>query len=441
MQAEQHATDIFAAAIKAVHPSVILPPCICRKDDSLCLGPYTIPFQSTNKLVVIAAGKAAAEMALVAEKQGGELFTRALCITKYHHALPLRYFQTIEAAHPVPDANSVHASAAVLQSVDGLTENDVVLLLLSGGASSLLADIPGELTLEDIQHISALLVRSGASIHEMNIVRKHLGTIKGGQLAKAAYPAKLAAFILSDVIGDDLSAIASGPVVPDPSTFTDAKEILRHYNLWEEVPPAIRAYIQKGIAGVIAETPKPGEHFFEKTHITIAGNNHLALQAAAKQAAAMGYHTIIKDKLLDGDTEQEAKDFFELVKKYEGKRPVCILAGGETTIKVTGNGKGGRNQHFVLCALNEWRKIRQENALPRFTLFSAGTDGTDGPTDAAGAMFSNMRVPMELFENNDIAGYLERFDAYHFFEKYGGLIKTGPTQTNVMDIACLLIHD
>lgn len=432
------ATEIFNAAIKAVQPGTLLPQFLYVQDGMLHLGNTTRNIADPGRLIVIAAGKAAGAMALAAELQAGELFSSAICITKYGHSVPLQYFQTIEAAHPVPDENSILAGEFVLKTLQQLNEADTVLLLLSGGASSLLADVPEGCSLEEIQQLFGMLVNSGAGIHEINIVRKHMSRIKGGGFAREAYPARVITMIISDVPGDDLSTIASGPTVPDPSTFRDAYVVLVKYNIWQQTTQAIRDHIQKGLEGDVTETVKPGEHFLQHSSVFILANIKTALDAARKKAKELGYHSIIINDLLTGNTEEAAISFIQSMNNYSGQLPACLLMGGETTLKVTGNGKGGRNQHFVLTALDALIKQNLLGINHHFTVLSAGTDGTDGPTDAAGAVFSSRNITPEL--KCQLLSYISRFDSYHFFHQYGGLLETGPTQTNVMDLIVGLIH-
>ena len=435
----RQAFEIFSSAISAVQPQVLLPDHLFIKDGILFLEDHQYKMEDINKLLVIAAGKAAPAMAKAAENQTGQMISKGICVTKYGHSIPLHSFQTLEAAHPLPDENSIKAGKAVLQALKGLTADDIVVILLSGGASSLLADLVQGCTLEELQQVFELLINCGAGIHEINTVRKHLSRIKGGQLAKAAYPAKLFTFIISDVVGDDPGTIASGLTVPDDSTFEETYHILLKYDIWESVANSIREYISHGLNKKIEETPKPGSVFFSNSHSRIIGSNRLALAAAKRKAESLHYNTIILDETLTGDTEQEAHRFVNYLREYKSKLPACILMGGETTLKVTGSGKGGRNQHFVLSAVGEL--IKNDPASARnITILGAGTDGTDGPTDAAGAVFNNKLQGQNQADAGSVKDYLKRFDAYNYFKKNGGLVITGPTQTNVMDIVIGLLN-
>ncbi len=429
-----HALDIFEAAIQAVHPSQLIPSFITVNETQICIANDVLLKKDINKFIVIAAGKAAAAMATATEQLLGNIISNGICITKYHHSLPLQYIRTIEAAHPVPDNNSLLAGEKVLELVKELSPNDIVLVLLSGGASSLMADAPESCTLGDVQIVFNLLLKSGATIHEINTVRKHLSSIKGGQLARAIHPAKVFTFILSDVVGDDVSTIASGPTVPDDSTFKDAFDILTRYKIWRNIPLHVQHHIIKGIEYKIVDTPTSSENYCPPTNLQIIGNNKMALQAAAVKAGELGYDTNIVNDKLQADASQFAQFIIHTYLNYDGIKPACFLFGGETTVKVNADGMGGRNQHLVLTALLALQKIQTQHKI---TIFSAGTDGTDGPTDAAGAVANNYTTN---FDKAEIEESLHNFDAYNFFKKNGGLITTGATQTNVMDVIILLIN-
>jgi glycerate 2-kinase len=429
-----HAINIFKSAITAVQPRQLMQAHLYADAEHVQIAGNKIEKKAINKFIVIAAGKAAAAMAQQAELQLGTIITDGICITKYGHGLPLQKIKLLEAAHPVPDSSSMVAAQQVLQLTNGLTQHDILLVLISGGASSLITDVPEGCTLEEVQATYDLLIKSGVSIHTMNAVRKHLSKIKGGQLAKAAQPAKVFSLILSDVVGDELDTIASGPTVPDSSNFEEVHELLLHYNLWNSIPKSIQHYFTKGLQKQIADTPKPGEAFFENTFTQIIGSNHIALHAAKEKALQLGYEAFIYQENVTDSAAAFAKSFVQQCSSYQGNLPVCIIAGGETTVQVTGNGKGGRNQHLVLCALHELSK--QPATKHEITILSGGTDGTDGPTDAAGAVADSALLSAA---NMSPTKYIENCDAYHFFEQTGGLIKTGPTQTNVMDIMLLMI--
>ncbi|QJB33769.1 glycerate kinase [Chitinophaga oryzae] len=422
-------------AVSAVHPVQLIRRYVQVKAPSTLVisgDDYVLPPQ--GRLIVLGAGKASAAMAQELEKVlEGHLRPEGFIVTKYGHSLPLQHLELLEAGHPVPDEHSLEASRRFLETAAAAGENDVVILLLSGGASALLADVPEGSSLADVQQVFTLLLNSGAGIHEINIVRKHLSKIKGGWLAQNIYPATLCALVLSDVVGDDLSVIGSGPAVPDPSTFADAVAILEKYRLPEQLPLPLRRYLADGVAGIIPDTPKAGDVSFSRVHHYLAGTNHIALQAAADKARSLGYHAQVLASDTTGDAHTVAETLAAAALAYEGPRPACLLAGGETTVQVTGNGKGGRNQQLVLAAAIA---LAGHEGI---TLLSAGTDGTDGPTNAAGAIADGHTLERAAALQLDARDFLQRQDAWTFFSKAGGLLITGPTQTNVMDLMMVLL--
>jgi glycerate 2-kinase len=437
--AKQHAVQIFKSAIAAVQPVQLMQDTLGQNNDSLFIGDSTIPKSSVNHIYVIGAGKASAAMAIETEKILGDYISDGMVTTKYNHALPSKKIKFIEAAHPVPDENSVMAVSKTLELLKQAGKNDIVICLLSGGASALWCDVPNGLTLHDAQTTFDLLIRSGAAIDEINTVRKHLSNMKGGQLINHCGGATVFSFIISDVPFDNIDAIGSGPTVPDSSTFADTLCVLSKYDLLSSLPESVLLHIEKGINGKIAETPKPGNSLFYNSFNKIIGNNRMAVLAAADAARALGYETKIIDDLITGEVESEAKELITLAKTYQGKKPVCILQGGETTVKVTGKGKGGRNQHFVLAALHELSKMRDEDFINSITVLSGGTDGTDGPTDATGAVANGESLKKAFDKNLSVETFLKNHDSYHFHEQTNGLLITGPTQTNVMDIMMAIV--
>jgi len=430
----EDAISIFNAAVKAVQPSWLMEQHIHLKDGVLQVCERSFILPSDRPIWVFGAGKAAAAMAVAIENILTGVPVRGLIITKYEHALPLQHIQLREAGHPLPDENGVLATQEMVAQLKSVQPGDVVLFLLSGGASALLADYPTDADLRQVQQVFELLLKSGADIHEMNVVRKHLSAVKGGQLARYADTNAWCSLILSDVIGDDLSIIGSGPTVADPSTFADAVVVLEKYDLINKLPVVIQTHLQKGLSGGIAETPKPGHQQLAHVHNFLIGSNHIALEAAQQQAIALGYTTQLLTSAATGPATDIATQLIATARQWEQEKPACLLMGGESTVAVTGGGLGGRNQHLVLAAgitLHDTQGI---------TILSAGTDGSDGPTDAAGAVADYSTMQYAVQQGLHAADYLQQHDAYHFFEKAGGLIKTGPTQTNVMDIMLVLIY-
>lgn len=394
-------------------------------------------------IVVAGAGKAAAAMALEAERIRGEKILGGLVITNRQPPLPLQKVRQIQAAHPVPDDDSLRATSMLLELVAGTkfsaglpaesgtsSGETVILFLLSGGASSLMADVPPGSSLAEIRQLFDALLKSGADIREMNTVRKHLSQVKGGQLLRHAYPVRVFTIILSDVTGNDPAVIGSGPTVPDPSTFAEAWSILEKYGLTASLPGGLRQHLEQGLAGAIPETLKPGDPACAHSCYTLAASNTLALEAARDHAAALGYHTRILTDSATGDARELGASLAQQAMDYRGPYPACLLAGGESTVIVKGSGLGGRNQELALAAGISLKD------MPHITFLSAGTDGIDGPTDSAGAVI-NAGI---MASAPDPLPYLERNDAYHFFEKTGTHLKTGPTNTNVMDLMVMLIQ-
>jgi glycerate 2-kinase len=440
MNPRQDALQIFNAALAAVQSAQLLPLHLSITSEAIIIFNHTIPFHSFNHIYVIGAGKAASAMAVATEEILGNYITDGLVVTKYGHALPGKKIRIIEGAHPVPDENCMLAVKATVQLLQKATKDDIVICLISGGASALWCDVPEGITLEEIQTTFDKLIKSGATIQEINTVRKHLSSIKGGQLVRYCNGAKLFSLIISDVPGDDVSVIASGPTVGDATTFSDAYAILLKYHLFHYLPGSIQSRINNGLQGKTDDTPKPEDSLFYNTINTIIGSNIIAIQAAATKAKDLGYTVSINNLLITGDAEVEAKKLVNSVIQYRGAKPACILQGGETTVKVTGRGRGGRNQHFVLAALGELSKELHNNFNNEILILSSGTDGTDGPTDATGAIGDNGIIQLASGKGLSIRDYLQDCNAYEFFQQTGGLIITGATQTNVMDVMLAIVY-
>lgn len=431
------AGHIFLAGVSSVLPGKLISGTMRLKDSWLEIVDLKISLKETENIYVIGAGKASAMMGAEAEKIIGNRITEGHIIVKYGYSLKLNNINVWEAGHPLPDSNGFRATVRILETVEKAGADDLVICLLSGGGSALLCDYPDGTSPGELISLYNLLVNSGATISEMNAVRKHLSEVKGGQLARSVYPATLVSLILSDVPGDPLDVIASGPTTPDPTTFRDALSVLEKYNLTQSCSEAIMKYLQEGVRGTRPETPKPGDAIFKKTYNYIIGNNQLALDSAKKKALEYNIEALIISNQLQGDTTTIAEYIVETSLKFKTdiswEKPVCLLFGGETTVKMTGKGLGGRNQHLaLLCAL----LLRNHSGI---TVLSAGTDGTDGPCDAAGAVVDSDTIPDATILKIDAEQYLREFDSYHFFEIAGGHIITGPTMTNVMDIIIVII--
>ncbi len=393
-----------------------------------------------RRLLTVGFGKASPSMAGALAESLGEMVDAGLVVTKYGHILasvPGR-IRLFEAGHPVPDGNGRRATEELLGLVNAADERTLIVTLISGGGSALLVAPQDGISLADKQQTTSLLLHAGADIGELNTVRKHLSRVKGGRLAEAAFPATVVSFILSDVIGDRLDVIASGPTAADPSTFGDALGILERYQLSAEVPPAVVDLLRRGDRGDLPETPKPGSRFLERVENIIVGSNRQALAAAARSARELGLTVEILSAELTGEARevgrQLAQKALTSAERKSGNAGLCLLAGGETTVTVRGKGKGGRNMEMALAFAIEIA------GHPGITFLSAGTDGTDGPTDAAGAIVDGGTVGRAKEMGLDPRQYLDNNDSYTFFQRCGGLLVTGATGTNVMDLQIVLIE-
>jgi len=391
-----------------------------------------------DRVLVLGAGKASAAMAKALERVLGRRISGGLVNVKYGHTARLRRVELNECGHPVPDAAGVQGARRIAAIAAEAGERDLILCPISGGGSALMP-LPAEpVTLDEKQETTRLLLACGATIHEINAVRKHISAIKGGQLSRLAWPATVVSLMLSDVIGDDLDVIASGPTAPDASTFADAIRILERYGIHSRVPPSVRERLQRGAQGEIPETPKIGARELSRTQNVIVGSNRLAADAAVQRARELGYRTLLLSTLIEGETRDVARVHAAIIREILAsgrpvKPPACVLSGGETTVTLKGRGLGGRNQEFVLAAALDIA------GLSRTVVFSAGTDGTDGPTDAAGAIADGRTLDRAKRKGLDARAMLDANDSYHFFEPLGDLVKTGPTNTNVMDLRILLV--
>ncbi|MEC4674094.1 MAG: glycerate kinase [Nitrospirota bacterium] len=427
---------LIQAGLEAADPTVAMDHAVKVQDGILRVGKRQFHLKKYQRVVCVGAGKAAATMAVTLERLLGPRLEGGVVVVKDGHGRRTQRIQVLEASHPVPDYRSERAAKSILELALSLTSRDLLIVLLSGGASSLMAVPARGLTFKDKQTTTTFLLRCGPSIHEINTVRKHLSAIKGGQLAMNTL-ATVVTLTLSDVLGDELATIGSGPTAPDPTTFSDAHTILKKYHVWRDIPASVRKHIEAGVKGKVSDTPKPGMGLFKRVHHEIIGNNRLAIESVAKQAKALGLETLILTTKLQG----EAHEMGSMVAAVAGEihesgqpvpRPACLLWGGELTVRVTGKEKGGRAQEFALAAA---LKI---GGFPKTFVVGFGTDGTDGPTDVAGALVDGETVARALKQSRDPSQALVRHDSYNFFKKAGGHILTGPTGTNVNDIYMLL---
>jgi len=421
MKLRTDALAIFDAALKASDPAAAVRRHMGSPDE----------FRRYRKIWVVGAGKASAAMAAAVEELLPDRIEAGVVAVKDGHLATVHKIQLRECSHPVPDERGVAAAAEILELARNASEEDLIICCLSGGASALLPCPAPGITLADKQETTRLLLASGASIHEINSVRKHLSCIKGGQLATAAYPSSVLSLILSDVIGNDLDVIGSGITAPDSSTYANARGVLNKYGIFDRVPEAVRNRFTDPAA---TETPKADHPAFTRTRNVIVGSADLALTAAAEKASSLGYNTMVLSSSIEGETRDVARVHAAIAKEITGfgrplSRPACVISGGETTVTIRGTGKGGRNQEFVLAAAIDIA------GLGEVCVLSAGTDGTDGPTDAAGAVADGDT----LHRNPEAPDYLARNDSYSYFEGLNDLIKTGPTGTNVMDVRIVLV--
>ena len=432
--------QVLDATLQAADPAAAVFRFLSRNGNQLTAGGQTYDLADIHRVFLVGAGKAGAPMAQAAAQILGNRLTGGAVIIKDGYGMDEVRFpaslQIIEAGHPLPDERGAAASREILNLLSLADEHDLVMCLLSGGASALLTAPAAGITLIDLQQTVSLLLRSGAEIGEINAVRKHLDTIKGGGLARIAAPARVVSLILSDVVGDPLDIIASGPTAADPTTFDQALAILHKYRLSEQLPPPILLYLQRSAVGTAAETLKPGDPLLDRVQNLLVGSNGMAAQAAADAAAASGFSTRVLTTTLQGEARLIGRLLAAAARDLAGghsvlQRPACLIAGGETTVTVRGDGIGGRNQELALAA------VEAMSGLPDTLLVALATDGGDGPTDAAGAVVSGETLARARAFGLSPAEYLARNDAYRFFDCLGDLLKPGPTRTNVNDLVLL----
>jgi glycerate 2-kinase len=438
MQLRADAREIFLAGLKAADPLDAIKKTVQLQNDHLHVANRSYALSRIRNIFITGCGKAAARMALAIEDLLGDRVTRGIVVVKYGHDLPLDRVKVVEAGHPVPDDAGLDGARQIVELVRAAGENDLVFFLISGGGSALFPGPADGLTLADKQRTTQTLLQSGATIQEVNAVRKHISTLKGGRFAKLVAPAHLVSLILSDVVGDSLEAIASGPTVADSTTYSDCLEIIRRYDLKGKIPNSVLQLLQRGVKGAVDETPKPADAVFQKVQNVVVGSNQTALKAAERHAEVLGYHTRMLSSSIEGESRSIAETHSALVKEIAltdkpVRRPACVISGGETTVTVRGDGLGGRNQEFALAA------AIQIDGLDGAVVLSAGTDGTDGPTDAAGGIVDGSTIQRGRSKGFDATAFLTRNDSYHFLKATDDLLITGPTFTNVMDLQVMLL--
>lgn len=451
-------TRVMAAALTAVEPAAAVRRHLRREGDMLFAGEKQFDLRKLRRVVVVGAGKAGAPMAQAAAAILGDRLSAGVVVVKQGHLMPasapsllgaahddksfsppasgVAAMRIFEAGHPVPDERGVGAARELAALVAGLDEHDLVIALISGGGSALLTlPVPG-VTLADMQALTSQLLASGADIGAINTLRKHLDQLKGGGLARLVRPAALVTLILSDVVGSPLPSIASGPTVPDPSSFADALAVLERFELAERAPPAILAHLRHGAAGAVPDTPKPGDPIFAGVANLLVGSNELAAASAIAAARAEEFQPLLLTTSLEGEAREAGRFLAALLREVAASgnplpRPVCLVAGGETTVTLRGAGRGGRNQELALAAVAPLAE------LPDLALVALATDGGDGPTDAAGAVVTGATLARARALGLDPAGCLARNDAYPFFAALDDLLLPGPTSTNVNDLTFL----
>ncbi|MCK9411198.1 MAG: DUF4147 domain-containing protein [Prolixibacteraceae bacterium] len=429
--------EIYKAGVERVLPVNLIRNFIKLNGTSLTFQSVSINLKDLNHIYLLGFGKASAAMAASMELLLGDSIAGGHIVTKYGHTKPLKKCTITEAGHPIPDQNGVDGTAKIRELAELATKDDLLIVLISGGGSSLLADLPEGISLAQLAILNQLLVDSGADIREINCVRKHLSQIKGGQLARIAYPAKVLTLLISDVAGDPMDVIASGPTIADPTTFSDAIEVLEKYHLRSSVSVELLGYLIKGQSGHIPETVKDSDTCLLNSSNIILGNNFTALQGAELKAIELDYETIVVTDRLEGDVKDVANAIYleiESTLKKAGVKRIALLFGGEPTVQRLGNGKGGRNQHLALLM------AQKLDGTSGITFLSAGTDGTDGPTDATGAICNGNTISLAKCLNLTPEQMANDFNSYPFFETTGGLLRTGPTYTNVMDMMVVLIE-
>ncbi len=432
--------QVIQSALDAVSPERCIRQNVERVGEYIRSGGRIYNLSAFEHIYLVGGGKASAAMARAMEDILDGHLHGGIVVVKDGYKVPTRVVQVHEAGHPIPDERSVEGARRMLNLVKQAGERDFVIVLLSGGGSALLVYPADGITLEDMRKTTELLLRSGATINEINAVRKHCSSIKGGQLARHIAPARALGLILSDVIGNPLDVIASGPLSPDPTTFADAWAVIERYALTERIPKRVREYLQAGLAGEVPETPKPGDPIFQNVHVVIVGDNARAAEAAERTAQNLGYNTHILSTFVEGEAREVARVIAALGKelvRYNRPLPLpaCLILGGETTVTVRGPGLGGRNQELALAAalaLRGWDRI---------TVVTLGTDGTDGPTDAAGGMVDGHTVERALRAGLDPEKHLQENNAYPLLKATQDLLITGPTLTNVNDLIFVFVEE
>ncbi len=437
MSLRESALAIYRAALDAADPRAAIHRAVQREGDTLQVGAQSYDL-ARGRVFVVGFGKASAAMAQAVEEICGDKITRGAVSVKYGHTLVLHKIHLHEAGHPLPDANSIRGAEEVLDVLRTAREGDVMICVISGGGSAILELPVDGVSLDDLRATTDVLLRSGATINEMNAVRKHLSQVKGGQLARHANRAHVVSLILSDVIGSPIDTIASGPTASDATTFADALAVIERRGVRTQLPVSVVQHLARGARGGIADTPKNADPVFARVQNVIVADNAIACDAALQAARARGFNALLLSSFMQGEAREVAKMLAAIAKEiarsnHPVARPACVIVGGETTVTIHGTGTGGRCQELALAAAIEIAGM--DNAI----VLAGGTDGTDGPTDAAGARADGTTVARAAEHGLDARVFLSNNDAYNFFQPLGDLIMTGPTNTNVNDVMLVMV--
>ena len=467
MALKQEVEQMFASAVAAAQPYAAVSARLKLEDDILTVEhssgeinrPFLINMRDFERVQIVGFGKATPQMAAACRhifSQLPNVEVEGHIVTKHGHAEGADLgggnaednITWTEASHPIPCESGVLGTEKIMSMLAGASENTLCVVCVSGGGSALLVHPADGITLDHLQQTNAALLGCGATIQEINTFRKHLSAVKGGQLSRIAQPATVISLILSDVIGDPLDVIASGPTVPDPSTFSDCLRLVEKYRLMDSLPLAVLERLRSGEHQEVEETPKPGDACFEKCQTCLIGNNAMAINAAEACAKELGFETLVLSSSVEGEARDVGQLFASIMREVAlFNRPLsaspgcCIIAGGETTVTVRGNGKGGRNQEMALSAAKALHNLGIQKLGVEFAFLAGGTDGTDGPTDAAGGLVDQGTVSRAEAKGLSVDDYLSRNDSYNFFRELGdGLVKTGPTGTNVADVSLMVVR-
>jgi hydroxypyruvate reductase len=427
------AWQIMRVALKAVDPAQAVRNALVRDGDTLHIAGQTYDLTRYRRVLVVGAGKASGPMARAAEELLGDRIDVGWVNVKYGYGDQTQRIHLHEAGHPLPDQSGLDGTRKIVELLSEAGEEDLVLCLISGGGSALMMLPEDGISLEDYQALTQALLRSGATINQINTIRKHIEQVKGGRLAQLAAPAELITVILSDVVGNPLDFIASGPTVPDTTTFAGALDVLREYGLEDQIPLSVVEHLRRGERGEVPETPKPGDSLFENAVTIVIGSNDIAAEAALAEARRLGFTSYLLTTFLEGEARDMGKLGAALAKELVRRSqpaapPACLILGGETTVTVRGQGKGGRNQEIALAAAIAMA------GLPRALVVALATDGSDGPTDAAGGLVDGTTVERAAARGLDARAALAENDSYAFLRDVGDLLVTGPTNTNVNDL-------